>query len=129
MRGQLRRLLELADRPIVVLQLLPFEVGAYPGTMLGPFDILWFERLADPGVVYVESDSDPYPDREGDLQRYTAAFTPAEHGVVCPPNQRPLCVNPRGPGIARKDGAGDGRQRACSRYWRTATYSRPMALA
>jgi hypothetical protein len=35
---------------------------------------LSFEHPADPGVVYVESDSDPYPDREGDLVRYTAAF-------------------------------------------------------
>ena len=42
--------------------------------MLGPFDILSFEHPADPSVVYVESDSDPYPDREGDLQRYTTAF-------------------------------------------------------
>lgn len=74
MRGQLERLLQLAERPNVIMQVLPFEVGAHPGTMLGPFDILAFEHPADPGVVYVESDSDPYPDREGDLQRYTAAF-------------------------------------------------------
>lgn len=74
MRGQLRRLLELAERPNIIMQVLPFEVGAHPGTMLGPFDILSFEHPADPGVVYVESDSDPYPDREGDLARYTAAF-------------------------------------------------------
>jgi hypothetical protein len=52
----------------------PFEVGAHPGMMLGPFDILSFEHPADPSVVYVESDSDPHPDRERDLQRYTAAF-------------------------------------------------------
>lgn len=74
MRRQLGRLLELAERPNIIIQVLPFEVGAHPGTMLGPFDILSFEHPADPGVVYVESDSDPYPDREGDLQRYTAAF-------------------------------------------------------
>jgi transcriptional regulator with XRE-family HTH domain len=74
MRAQLGRLLQLAERPNVIMQVLPFEVGAHPGTMLGPFDILSFEHPADPGVVYVESDSDPYPDREGDLQRYTTAF-------------------------------------------------------
>ena len=74
MHRQLERLLQLAERPNVILQVLPFEVGAHPGTMLGPFDILAFKHAADPGVVYVESDSDPYPDREGDLQRYTAAF-------------------------------------------------------
>jgi transcriptional regulator with XRE-family HTH domain len=74
MHNQLSRLLQLAERPNIILQVLPFEVGAHPGTMLGPFDILSFEHPADPGVVYVESDSDPYPDREGDLQRYSAAF-------------------------------------------------------
>jgi transcriptional regulator with XRE-family HTH domain len=74
MKRQLARVLELAERPNIILQVLPFEVGAHPGTMLGPFDVLGFEHPADPGVVYVESDSDPYPDREGDLQRYAAAF-------------------------------------------------------
>jgi transcriptional regulator with XRE-family HTH domain len=74
MRRQLGRLLELAERPNIIIQVLPFAVGAHPGTMLGPFDVLGFEHPADPAVVYVESDSDPYPDREGDLQRYTAAF-------------------------------------------------------
>lgn len=74
MRHQLGRLLELAGRPNVIIQVLPFDAGAHPGTMLGPFTVLGFEHPADPGVVYVEGDSDPYPDREGDLQRYTAAF-------------------------------------------------------
>ena len=73
-KRQLARVLELAERPNIIIQVLPFEVGAHLGTMLGPFDVLGFEHPADPGVVYVESDSDPYPDREGDLQRYTAAF-------------------------------------------------------
>lgn len=74
MRRQLHRLLELAERPNVIIQVLPFEVGAHPGTMLGPFAVLGFEHPADPGVVYVETSSDPYPDREGDLERYTLAF-------------------------------------------------------
>lgn len=74
MRGQLTRLLALAELSNVIIQVLPFSVGAHPGTMLGPFIILGFDNPADPGVVYVESDSDPYPDREGDLQRYTLAF-------------------------------------------------------
>ena len=74
MRRQLGRLLELAERPNVIIQVLPFEVGAHPGTMLGPFAVLGFEYAADPGVVYVEGNSDPYPDREGDLERYSLAF-------------------------------------------------------
>ncbi len=74
MRGQLSRLLALAALPNVIIQVLPFSVGANPGTMLGPFIILTFENPADPAVVYVEGDSDPYPDREGDLERYSMAF-------------------------------------------------------
>jgi transcriptional regulator with XRE-family HTH domain len=74
MRRQLIRLLELAERPNVIVQVLPFEVGAHPGTMLGPFTVLGFDQPADPGVVYVEGNSDPYPDREGDLERYRMAF-------------------------------------------------------
>jgi transcriptional regulator with XRE-family HTH domain len=74
MRRQLGRLFELAERPNVIIQVLPFEVGAHPGTMLGPFAVLGFEHPADPGVVYVEGNSDPYPDREGDLERYSLAF-------------------------------------------------------
>jgi transcriptional regulator with XRE-family HTH domain len=74
MRGQISRLLALAKLPNVIVQVLPFSVGAHPGTMMGPFTVLRFENPGDPGVVYVESDSDPYPDREGDLERYTLAF-------------------------------------------------------
>lgn len=74
MRRQLGRLFELGERPNVIIQVLPFEVGAHPGTMLGPFAVLGFEHPADPGVVYVEANSDPYPDREGDLERYSLAF-------------------------------------------------------
>jgi len=74
MRRQLARLVELAKRPNVIMQVLPFEVGAHPGTMLGPFAVLGFEHPDDPGVVYVEGNSNPYPDHEGDLERYTMAF-------------------------------------------------------
>jgi hypothetical protein len=74
MKRQVTRLLELTALPNVIMQLLPFSVGAHPGTMLGPFSILEFGSPEDPNVVYVESDSDPYPDREGDVERYTMAF-------------------------------------------------------
>jgi transcriptional regulator with XRE-family HTH domain len=69
-----RAMKERAERPNVIIQVLPFEVGAHPGTMLGPFAVLSFDHPADPGVVYVEGNSDPYPDREGDLERYSLAF-------------------------------------------------------
>ena len=74
MRKQIARLLELTELPNVIMQVIPFEAGAHPGTLLGPFSILEFEHPADPGVVCVEANSDPYPDREGDLARYALAF-------------------------------------------------------
>jgi transcriptional regulator with XRE-family HTH domain len=36
MRGQISRLLTLARLPNVIIQVLPFSVGAHPGTMMGP---------------------------------------------------------------------------------------------
>lgn len=74
MGRQLGRLLELAELPNVIIQVLPFDIGAHPGTMLGPFVILEFEHSDDPSVVYLETSSDQYPDREGDLERYRMAF-------------------------------------------------------
>lgn len=90
MRPQLARLLDLAGRPNVIVQVLPFDAGAHPGTMLGPFIVLGFDHPADPGVVYVEGDSDPYPDREGDLQRYTAAFDRLRSLALSAPQTRDL---------------------------------------
>ena len=71
MREQLGRLLELADLPNVLLQVIPFSSGAHPGTLEGPFNILRFPHQEDPDIVYVEANSDPYP---GDTQRYEVLF-------------------------------------------------------
>jgi hypothetical protein len=52
-REQLRHLIEIADHPVVTLQILPFSAGAH-SAMGGPFTILRFAEpdLAD--VVYIE---------------------------------------------------------------------------
>ncbi|GAA3889313.1 helix-turn-helix domain-containing protein [Streptomyces sedi] len=60
MKEQLGRLLELSERPNILLQVIPFSNGAHPATMVGPFVILQFEHQEDADVVYVESSSDPY---------------------------------------------------------------------
>ncbi len=74
MRAQLLKLRELGDLPNVIIQVIPFSAGAHPGTRVGPFVVLQYAHPADPDVIYVESDSDPYPDREGDAQRYGLIF-------------------------------------------------------
>ncbi|MFE3829662.1 DUF5753 domain-containing protein [Streptomyces sp. NPDC059092] len=71
MREQLERLLEVAELPNVILQVIPFTSGAHPGTRLGPFVILRFEHQEDPDVVYAEGPGDPYP---ADIQQYEVAF-------------------------------------------------------
>jgi Domain of unknown function (DUF5753)/Helix-turn-helix domain len=52
MRGQVRRLLEVAEMPAVTLQVLPFSAGAHDAG--GTFMILRFAELDVPDVVYVE---------------------------------------------------------------------------
>lgn len=58
MRAQLRRLVEHANLPNVVLRVLPFAAGAHPGVD-GSFAVLEFSEL-DPRIVYLEhmTDSD-----------------------------------------------------------------------
>lgn len=71
MREQLGRLLELAERPNLIVQVIPFSGGAHPGTLVGPFVILRYAHQEDPDVVYVEANTDPYP---ADGQRYEELF-------------------------------------------------------
>lgn len=52
MRDQLTRLLELAGRPNVTLQVLPFAVGVHPA-MAGSFTLLQFQG-AVPDIAFVE---------------------------------------------------------------------------
>ncbi|HEY6495887.1 MAG TPA: helix-turn-helix transcriptional regulator [Trebonia sp.] len=54
MRDQLEHLLDMAARPGLTLQILPFDCGAHAGHM-GPFSILEFPNRTDSEVAYVES--------------------------------------------------------------------------
>ena len=53
MRNQRARLLELAERPRITIQVVPFAAGAYAG-MRGPFNYLEFPGADDPDVLYLE---------------------------------------------------------------------------
>jgi transcriptional regulator with XRE-family HTH domain len=53
MEAQLRQISELARRPSVTVQVIPFPVGAHPG-MEGPLVYLEFPDPDDDDVVYVE---------------------------------------------------------------------------
>ena len=53
MRGQLRHLLEMAGRPQVTVQIMPFNAGGHAAAG-GPFSILRFAEPDLPDVVYLE---------------------------------------------------------------------------
>jgi transcriptional regulator with XRE-family HTH domain len=54
MRGQIGHLIEIAERPSVTIQVLPFSAGWHPA-MYGMFNIYRFPEDAMPEVVYSES--------------------------------------------------------------------------
>jgi hypothetical protein len=54
MRRQLRRMTEMAARPHVTIEVVPFSVGVHPG-LQGAFVIEEFPDPADDDVVYVDS--------------------------------------------------------------------------
>jgi hypothetical protein len=53
MRAQLRHLLEVAQRPTVTVQVVPFQAGGHAAAG-GPFNILRFADYDLPDVVYLE---------------------------------------------------------------------------
>ncbi|RKR90331.1 helix-turn-helix protein [Micromonospora pisi] len=84
MGPQLRHLVEMADRPNVQLQVLPFARGAY-ACNTGPFLLLSFadgaegegpvDEPVDGDVVYVENEAgDIYVEKEPGVARYRMVF-------------------------------------------------------
>ena len=73
MAGQLRHFTEIAKRPNVTLQVIPFGVGAHPA-MENMFNIIEFGDVA-PHVVYVEGLMGwLFLERENDVRRYARVF-------------------------------------------------------
>lgn len=54
MRRQIRKLIEMAARPNVTVEIVPFSVGAHPG-LKGPFVVIEFADPNDNDVLYLES--------------------------------------------------------------------------
>jgi transcriptional regulator with XRE-family HTH domain len=59
MRRQIRRLVEMADRPKVTVEVVPFTAGGHPG-LKGPFVIIEFPDPEDDDVLYL-------PNAQGDV--------------------------------------------------------------
>jgi transcriptional regulator with XRE-family HTH domain len=74
MRAQLRRLLDVAERPNVTLQVLPFSNAAHVDP-ISPFTILEFPEAADPTVVYLEHLTGClFLETLDEIRRYTVVF-------------------------------------------------------
>ncbi len=74
MRGQLRHLAKATEQGKTTVQVVPFGLGAHPGTH-GPFVVMGFPDPAVPELVYVETfASDLYLEEPADVDRYTLAF-------------------------------------------------------
>jgi hypothetical protein len=76
MRDQLEHVADLAESvDRVTVQVVPFEAGPHPG-LGGPFSLLEFGFTSDPGLVYLEPQSDrpTYLEDREDVYAYSQAF-------------------------------------------------------
>ncbi|MFJ2646502.1 helix-turn-helix domain-containing protein [Streptomyces sp. NPDC087420] len=70
MRGQIDRLIELAARPNVTLQIMPFSIGPHLGAF-GPFHLFRFDLADLPDIVYTENLTGAvYMDQRPDVAAY-----------------------------------------------------------
>jgi transcriptional regulator with XRE-family HTH domain len=74
MRGQLQRLLDVAEQPNVTVQVLPFDAGAPPVTA-GSFSVLESRATGSEDVVYLENKTRIFfLDGEAEVHRYRRGF-------------------------------------------------------
>jgi transcriptional regulator with XRE-family HTH domain len=72
--AQLEHVVDEAARPHVDIQVMPFAVGAHPGTP-GSFVVLHFAESTDQPVVYIETMAgDLYPESQKDISSVILAF-------------------------------------------------------
>jgi len=74
-QDQLARLIELASRPNITIQIVPFTAGLHRG-LLEPFIILEFPNPEDGDVLYLESSRDAIfsHDEDGEITGYREVF-------------------------------------------------------
>ena len=74
MAEQVSHLIELAERPNITMQILPFEMGAHIG-MTGAFVILRFPGPSASYVVYLENLTDElFIENEAESYHYLLAY-------------------------------------------------------
>ncbi|HET7016556.1 MAG TPA: helix-turn-helix transcriptional regulator [Streptosporangiaceae bacterium] len=74
MRGQIKHLIEMSQRPNVTIQIVPFQIGGHAAAG-GPFSILRFAEHDLPDVVYLEQlTSALYLDKQEVVDNYLAVM-------------------------------------------------------
>jgi transcriptional regulator with XRE-family HTH domain len=74
MRSQLERLLKVAEKRNITMEVVPFSAGLHPG-MKGPFEIIEFADPQDQDIVFLESHrGDIISDDPEDTSRYKEVF-------------------------------------------------------
>ncbi|BFU42736.1 helix-turn-helix domain-containing protein [Krasilnikovia sp. MM14-A1004] len=87
MREQLKHLVEVAGRPNVTIQVLPYSAGAHPG-VIGSFVVLRFAQ--DPDVAYIEGVAGDVYAEGTDVQRFTLAFDGLRAAAASPGTSRDM---------------------------------------
>ncbi|MET8677235.1 helix-turn-helix transcriptional regulator [Streptomyces sp. NPDC004647] len=90
MRGQLRHLIEISERPQVTLQIMPFSFGGHSGES-GAFTMLRFPESDLPDVVYLEQlTSALYLDKRDEVAQYERAMERLHDDSLTPESSREL---------------------------------------
>jgi hypothetical protein len=90
MRDQLAHIGQLAARPNVTVQVLPFTAGAHPA-MLGSFTLMQFPDPADRDVVYLEAETGAlYLEKPEDVRRYSLMIDYLRAQALGPAESRAL---------------------------------------
>ena len=93
MRRQLQRLLDASSKPNLNIQILPFEIGPYPGSECSYWSILNFPESGQqpPRTVYTETaNGGQTSDRETDIIHFTGVFKVLTQMALDPEQSRNL---------------------------------------
>jgi len=90
MTAQLAHIGQLAARPNMTIQVLPFTAGAHPA-MLGSFTLMQFPDPADQDVVYLEAETGAlYLEKPEDVRRYSLMIDYLRAQALGPAESRAL---------------------------------------
>lgn len=90
MRDQLAHIAEVAARPTVTVQVLPYAAGAHPA-MLGSFTVMKFPGPADRDIVYLEAETGAlYLEKPDDVARYSLMIDYLRAQALGPAESRAL---------------------------------------